>query len=176
MRYDSEAGDFVRIEGPDGTTRVFKPTKKGLYASQFIEPSNEVVMDNTVDQNLESFTKRDIKRAKQARRLMAILGRPSEQQFKKIIGRRQLMNCETTEQDNVHNIYGPDVGSLKGKTTRQAQPHVELNTRPVTPDFLERHRKVTVCFDLMYINSMPFEVSVSWAIKFVTAEAIENII
>lgn len=33
VRYDSEVGDFFTLERQDGSTRIFRPTSKGLYAS-----------------------------------------------------------------------------------------------------------------------------------------------
>lgn len=35
-RFDSEAGDFFTLERKGGTTRIFRPTRKGLDASQFL--------------------------------------------------------------------------------------------------------------------------------------------
>lgn len=34
--YDSTFGDFFTMERGDGSTRVFRPTQKGLYASQLM--------------------------------------------------------------------------------------------------------------------------------------------
>lgn len=39
---------------------------------------------------------------------------------------------------------------------------------------MERHKEVVIGFDIMYVKSLPFAVSVSHALNLSTAEAIEN--
>lgn len=176
VSFDSGNGNRFLVHRGDGTTRVFHPTKKGLYASQVLENGDEVTMVSTVKDNLGSYTHREAKRATDARRLMQIIGRPNERQMRHILDRNQLRNCDINSQDvrNAHNIFGPDVGSLRGKTVRRSEPHVELIQRPIPHGILERHKEVTICFDVMYVSGMPFLVSTSRFIKFHTAEALHN--
>lgn len=178
VKYDSAHGDFFSVERDDGRIRLFTPTSKGLYASQVLntQGEQECTLVATVADNVKSFTKREVKRATAARRLMEVVGRPSEEQMRQIISCGQLRNCATTEQDlrNARDIFGPDIGSLRGKTTRRKEAHVELTAALIAPGTLERHREVVVCFDLMYVNQIAFAVSISRALKFVTAEALDN--
>lgn len=77
----------------------------------------------------------------------------------------------------MHNallIFGPELGSLKGKTTRRGELHVELKIRLIPQGITERNKEVVVCFDVMYVNGRPFAVSISRAIKLGTVEALEN--
>lgn len=46
--------------------------------------------------------------------------------------------------------------------------------RPIPDDVMRRHREVVIAFDVMFINSVPFVVSVSRAFKFGTVEVIIN--
>ena len=176
VRYDSDEGNFFTLVRPDGTTRIFRPTEKGLYASQLAHAEGDVVMVATVEGNKQEFTKREVKRATQARKMMAIIARPSEAHMHEIVSMRLLPNCEVSEQDirNAQTIFGSDLGSLKGKTTRRGEPHVELATRPISHGIMSRHREVTIGFDVMYVNNIAFAVSVSRAIKFGTVEAIKD--
>lgn len=181
VRYDSQAGDYFTIIRDDGTERIFRPTKKGLYVSRIAAPrakvkKSQVALVNTVDGNKREFTRREVKKATEARKLMSIIGRPSESHMLKIIGDRHLHNCDIREQDvrNALAIFGPDLGSLKGKTTRRREPHVMLETQPIPQAVMQRHRQVVVAFDVMYVNEIAFAVSISRAIKFGTAEAIAN--
>lgn len=107
---------------------------------------------------------------------MAIVGRPSEKQLREIVGQRQLTIYEVNDQDvrNDFSIFGPDVVSLKGKTTRKSEPHVDLAMRPIPDDIMKIYWKVVVCFDVMYVNCIPFTVSISRGLKFGTVEAAEN--
>lgn len=133
-------------------------------------------MVTTVKENPESYTSREIKRATQARRLMAIIGRPSDHRMRQILSKKKLLNFEVAEDDvrNALNIYGPDLGSLKGKTTRRSEPHVKLKTRPIPPEIMKCHREVVACFDVMFVNSIALAVSISRMLKFGTAEALKN--
>lgn len=176
VSFDSCNGNQFLVHRGDGTARVFRPTRKGLYASQVLGSRNEVMMVSTVKDNLGAYTRREIKRATEARRLMQIIGRPSEQQLRRILDQNQLRNCGIHSQDvnNARNIFGPDAGSLRGKTVRRSEPHVDLVQRPIPDGILERHREATVCFDVMYVSNIPFLVSTSRYIKFHTAEALLN--
>lgn len=176
VRYDSQEGDCFVVMRTDGSTRVFRPTDKGLYVSQVTGQNRETVMVSTVEQNKQEYTRREVRRAGKARRLLAIIGRPSEQKLMQIVRNGQLRNCDISEQDikNARHIFGPDVGSMKGKTTRRKEGHVEMKMRPVPASLMERHKEVIVCFDLMYLNGTAFLVSISRGIRFCTAEAVDN--
>ena len=71
-------------------------------------------------------------------------------------------------------IFGPDIGSLKGKTTRRNPPIVDSPITSVLTNILERYRDVTLCVDIMYVNRVAMLVSISRNIKFGTIEAIPN--
>lgn len=176
VTYDNRDGDYFLVHRTDGTARIFEPTSKGLYVSEIIGTRREAALVNTVKQNRESYTKREYNRAKEARRLMTIIGRPSERQMREIVNKRLIPNCMVTEQDiiNASQIFGPDVGALKGKTGRTKEPHVSMEVRPIPPELMERHREVVLCIDVMYVNNIAFLVSVSRAIRFCTAEALAN--
>lgn len=62
----------------DGSSRVFSPTEKGLYVSKVLVARKNFKLMNTVEDNKKGYTRRDVKRAEAARRLLAIIGRPSE--------------------------------------------------------------------------------------------------
>lgn len=107
---------------------------------------------------------------------MAIIGRPNERDMKRILDERKIGNYDVQSQDvtNTHNIFGPDVGSLKGNKVCRKEPHVKLFTRPIPTDILKRHKEIVICFDVMYVNGIPFTVSISRALKLCTAEALQN--
>ena len=134
------------------------------------------MMVSTVAANAKEYTRREGKRAKEARRLMRIIGMPSEAQMRRMMAEGQVRNCHITEQDviNAFHIFGPDVAGLKGKATRRAQPHVELRTRPIPTEIMKRQREVTLCFDVMFVCGLPFAVSIARALKFGTVEVLAN--
>jgi hypothetical protein len=76
---------------------------------------------------------------------------------------------------NAEHIFGPDPGSLKGKTTRTASDQVRAGGLvPIPITILEHYRKVVLCVDVMKVNKMPFLVTISRAIKFGTVAWLKN--
>jgi hypothetical protein len=90
--------------------------------------------------------------------------------------RNQLTNFPVTRADILaaEDIFGPDLGTLKGKTTRSRPVQVRDVVNPIPPTILERYQSVTLCADLMHVNGIPFLVTISRHLKFGTVEAQPN--
>lgn len=88
---------------------------------------------DTVRENMNSYTRREVERAEDARELITIIGRLCEDQMKRVLDEPRLKDCTMSRRDvvNSRNIFGPDVRSLKEKTTRRKELHIELVTPPV---------------------------------------------
>jgi hypothetical protein len=83
----------------------------------------------------------------------------------------QFANCNVTPEDakRALAIYGPDVSTLKGKTTKHKGAHIPSFQRVNIPaPILEHHRNITIGIDFMYINSNPFFHSISRNLQFCT--------
>ena len=87
-----------------------------------------MVMVETLRNNYEGFTKEQVMRAAEVRDAMAMMAHPSEEKFKKhvVSSGHAIKNFSFTLQDvaNANALFGPDRGSLKGKTVRQRQTTV----------------------------------------------------
>jgi hypothetical protein len=122
-------------------------------------------------------TNRDYQRALLARKLQKTIGRPSTQQLIRIVGDGLLPNCPVDVRDIkiADEIFGPDLGSLKGKTTRRAGEHVESRRlMTVLNHVMEHYRDITLAADIMFMSSTPFFITISRNIKFGTVEVIQN--
>jgi hypothetical protein len=89
----------------------------------------------------------------------------------------RIINCNVTRQDilNVEHIFGPDTGSLKGKTIRNASYQVQYGNMVPIPEIIMAHyRKVLLCVEVMKVNKMPFIVTIIRAIKFGTVSWLNN--
>ena len=77
--------------------------------------------------------------------------------------------------DTVEDIFGPDIGFLKGKTTHLCPHKVrQLCTDPMALVVKEMYRQVTICADVMHINGTAMLVTVSHNIKLGMAEGIHS--
>jgi hypothetical protein len=103
------------------------------------------------------------------------MGRPSTKALAQMLERMQLPNCSLTKQDflAVEHIFGPDDGSLKGKTVRRGPTPARPAAVPnLPPKALARCSKVELCADIMFVDSIPFLVTVLRHIKFGTVTKI----
>jgi Reverse transcriptase (RNA-dependent DNA polymerase) len=182
--YDSHNGNQFVVTKEDGTKKIFVMSDLGLYyldAAASLKARSEsvaTVLVNTVDQNKTKYTNAEVDRAQQARALQTKIGRPSTRDFIKIVTNNLLPNCPVTKRDIMiaEDIFGPDVGSLKGKTVRRP-PHKVITDQlytPLPPSIKDHYKDVTLCADLMYVNGIPFFITITRHIRFGTIEAIPN--
>jgi len=71
------------------------------------------------------------------------------------------------------DIFGPNIGSLKGKTVRRNTGQVE-DARPSTlpPDVINNYKQMTICADIVFIHKIALLVTISRHIRFSTCEAL----
>jgi hypothetical protein len=185
VKYDNEIKDAFRITCDDGSIMEFKPSDSGLYYYDFEESrrrqqqkqeqekENQTMVINTIDERKRNFTKREVEAAENARRMYVIMGRPGRKIFKAMSRKGMIMNNPVTTQDykNALSIYGEDLGVLKGKTIRQKQSHVKIETDMKTKVKQER---IILAVDLLYFTGLIFLITVSRDIRFITATMIPD--
>jgi hypothetical protein len=172
-----EAALFVHCT--DGRILKFTEFESGLYyydtgnsldntksALSYSHPSPTPSFSflETVQSNKSYFTRREIEGANAARAFYRKLGRPSESQFHHALKHNQFHNCPITADDarRALKIYGPDISTLKGKTTRSKGQHIPSVSHVDIPAcILEHHQDVTLGVDFMYVNGNPFFHSIS---------------
>lgn len=136
----------------------------------------ETALVNTVAENKARYSKRDYARAELARSVHNIIGRPALQDYLQIIDGNLLPNCPVTRADikAAEDIFGPNLGCLKGKTVRRAGEPVEIRTELVPLQIKQRYRVVTIAVDIMFVNKLPFLMTLSEGIKFGTLEHLNS--
>ena len=176
ITYDDKQDTF-NIQGADMTAHTFTKSDQGLYYldTKKNQRSGSVFI-TTVAHNKSKFSQRDYQRAVEARKLLCKIGRPSQQQFLRILERNMIPNCPVTRRDaiNAHLIFGPDIGSLKGKTVRESSAPVTPVLNDLPAETMLQYRDVTLTMDVFFVNKNMFLVTRSRHIQFTTVENIPN--
>jgi hypothetical protein len=156
VTYDSADGQGFTVHKGDGVTRQFKKSKRGLFYLNVTERTGTALVNKVAD-NQNRYTVRSYKQAELARKIQNMLGRPSTWNYLRIIDGNLLKDCPVTRQDVVaaEDIFGPNLGSLKGKTVRRSERHVKTARHDLPPYIMEQYRDVTLCADIMFVNEVP---------------------
>jgi hypothetical protein len=175
VTFDSENGNEFLVHKPNGGTRTFRQSTRGLYYMNTSDGTGATLI-STVDANKSKYSASDYSRALLARKLQKKIGRPSLKTYLEIVDGKRLRNNPVTRDDVIaaEDIFGPELGSLKGKTVRNASGRVELRLVPIPAVIMERYRRVTLAGDIMKVNKIPFMVSISSTIKFGTVELLKD--
>ncbi len=129
VTYDSVEESFLVHREIVGLPNLsFKEHSNGLH---FFDPRQaDFAFVETVESNMQLFSKRQIAWADKARSLYASLGFPSKQDFLWILRFNQIKDCPVMVEDAMAacKIWGPSVAALKGKTLRMKPEPVKTNT------------------------------------------------
>ena len=165
---------------------VVNRTKAGLPTLYFTEhPSGLHIYDprqdhqlflQTVQGNMEGFTKQQLARAKTAKELLHTLAFPSKTDFKWAVTSNQIKDCPITAKDieNAEIIWGRDVATLKGKTVRGKVPKTREITLQVPRDFLKHNREVNLQVDVFFVNEIAFFATLSAGIYYTSVTHINS--
>ena len=126
----------------------------------------------TVRGNYEGYTKREVLRTKEARQGQALLGNPSEKDYRGMVSSNMIKNCpiSTSDVSNARAIFGPDLASVRGKTVRRTPAPVVADYISVPRSLVETNRIITLAADVFFVDGTPFLTTVARRMKFVTAE------
>jgi hypothetical protein len=168
VTYDSDDKMFfVHQESQGKPNMEFRMHTCGLH---YYDPRNEkhLAFINTVSENKEGFTKRQIKGAELARTLYKTLSYPSMKDFKWVIRRNQIKDFPVTVQDiDVDlKIWGKNIAALKGKTTRRKTIPVVRDNVKVPLELMKLHKEVFLTTDILFVNKNPFFLTLSRKITF----------
>ena len=176
------------VHRQDGSEMKFIEFKTGLYYYDGKVPETDNSGNNndtissysfvqTVANNKKLYHKREIEGANKARELYIRLGRPSQHQFQKMLANNMIPDCPITADDarRAIRIYGPDVATLKGKTTKtKGNRHPTFEPVELPAYITERHKKITISQDIFYVQGIPFFHTISKKVQFRTAAVLPN--
>ena len=95
------------------------------------------------------FTKEEIARAVEVRRIQHVIGWPSDGAFEQIIAQNMLNNCSITIKDvaRAEAMYGKVKPLCKGKMTKASNGKTQVQKIPLPVLIVQHHRNIS-----LYIN------------------------
>ena len=141
------------------------------------EESPGVIMIQTVANNMEGFTPREVRGARAAQKLHDIMGRPRYNNVKAMLQFNQIRNCPVTvaDMENARKIYGPSIERMRGRNVREKTNRVEEETIiPIPREILEAVKELTMCCDLFFVDGTPFLLSITRKMCYTMVECIPN--
>ena len=174
ITYDSGKENAFIVREHDNTQikYIFHESRDGLY---YHEVNNtQQIYITTVTENKQKYSQSDVKRAEEVRALQRIIGHLTARHLSYLLDHHLIPNSPFTSHDvrRADQIYGPDLGNLKGKTTRR-NPPTEHHIIQQCPDtIIEQYGNVMLSADLMHVNGIPFFVTQSRHIHFGTVDVL----
>jgi hypothetical protein len=159
-------------------TLKFECNPEGLYtykvSDEYVTKQSHLI--NTVKENRVGYTQGQFEQAKRARELYHIVGTPTIELFKTLIKMSAIKNCPVTTEDinNAEKIFGADMSSLRGKSTRRKSTLVQEDVIEIPEELILQNRKIDLCIDIMYVNECGFMTTINQTIRFRSALPIEN--
>ncbi|KAL7556597.1 hypothetical protein ACA910_003488 [Epithemia clementina (nom. ined.)] len=171
ITYEDHNGKKAFVVHLDDRQVKFCRSKNGLYYYKPKYNTREITMVEAIEENKRMFTPRQVKRAKTARALYYAIGTPSLKDFKMIVQSKVIRNNLVTVEDIdlADQIFGPDIGSLKGKLIRKRPTPIVNDYIEIPSELIRQHEDVQLCINTMFINGLPFLTTTSRHIMYRTA-------
>jgi hypothetical protein len=132
--------------------------------------------DNDYQGKKSSYTQQGYMNAVQARKIQNIIMHPCDQQFGDIVDKNCIRNLNVIWEDIrvATDIFGPNIGSLYGKTIHKSLPQVHGKISDIPPEMKEIYSRVVIGIDVLYLNKIPFLVTTSRNLHFGTFEELPD--
>ena len=180
VTYDSQKEPAFHIHMKNKLIK-FPETEDGLYAIDMDEKANNtneneksmVITTKDID---HLYTKKQKMRALRAKDLHHALGSPSTYDLKAIITQNLIQDNPITieDVDLATQIFGADIGCLKGKSTRK-KPIIARNNMIELPSELQnRTFKVIMYIDIITINTCKFITTITSELNYRTIHYIKT--
>ena len=104
------------------------------------------------------------------------MGTPTVEDLQARIRMNLIKNNQVTTDDVnlATKVYGPDVGAIKGKTTRSRPTPVTNNIVEIPDELLDIQQDLTVSMDGLTINSLKFLSTISHKLYYRTAQNVSQ--
>lgn len=170
IHYDDSGEGEYTVTLQDGEIMQFpaRPELGGLY----VFTPERYFVNVTVKEKLKIYTKREQRKAIEARANLPNLGFPSDKDYAAMLKGNNVQNASVTAADvyRATRIFGKDIPSYMGKQTRKTPPKIDLEKVEVMIN-----KKIWLGMDVFVVNSGAYMLSVStFRYKMVTYMGILN--
>jgi len=151
-----------------------------LAAVTLIQQEEKAEKVNTVRANYEGWTLKEVRDAIRTRKAQAQAGHPSEATLKYEVSHKNenslYRTCPVTSKavTNARRIFGPSKECIKGKQVRTKPSRVEPNYVSTPARIVSENRDVHLVGDVMFVNGIPFLVTMSRRIRFATVQHVPD--
>jgi hypothetical protein len=103
--------------------------------------------------NYEGYTKQEVLKAKEACRGQALIGNPTEKDYRNMVSSNMIANCPFSKSNitNARAIFGPHLASVQGKTVRRTPVPVVADYVAVPCLLVEANKVVTLAADGFFV-------------------------
>ena len=128
--------------------------------------------DRDSAEKFEGFTREEILQTNLSHKTQSMVGNPPAVRFKEIVSAEGLINfpVEVNDVTNSSTIFGPNHNRFRGASTIRKPKRVRKEYMKIPRDFYRLHNFVTLAADVMFVNSIPFLVTLSRNIILITVE------
>jgi hypothetical protein len=171
-------GNWI-VTTPHGKEITFHREENGVCCGfPYIDMQSKAAMAmiQTVCQQYEDFTKREVQDAIAACKAQAMTGHPTNAQFLEMVRNNTIKNCPIKPEyiSNARSIFGPSIAGVGGKTVRRKPEQVEAEPGCIPDDFHCLHRFVVLTADVMFVNSIAFLTMLSQKLQLSTVEQLSS--
>lgn len=160
ISYSQSSDTFTLIPKEGGEHLVFGrgklPGSNGRFYCCRMTNQLDRIFVETVDDNLHSYNKREIAGAARARDLLCKMGYPSVNEAIATVQNGSNFDVTSLDFQIADAIWGPDLGSLKGKTTKKATRQADIT---VGKSIVQTEQILAV--DIMFVDGVPSLIGVS---------------
>eukprot|EP00804_Cyclotella_cryptica_P028113 CCRYP_010983-RA/>CCRYP_010983-RA protein AED:0.51 eAED:0.45 QI:0/-1/0/1/-1/1/1/0/258 len=138
-----------------------------------LEQKEGITMVQTVRGNYEGYTCKEIMKAREARDAQAMMAHPSDETMRHPVSSTnavRILNSSVPAIANTRNLFGPDLRGVTSKTVLQRPDAVKPEFVLVPWDLYNQIKNVTLTTDVMFVNGIPFLVTLSWDIRLGSVE------
>jgi hypothetical protein len=165
-----DGDDEYTVEFPNGDAMSF-PARDDVGGLYVYTPMT-IFVNATVKERLKIYTKREQRKAIEARGRVPNLGFPSDKDYASMLSGNLVRNMPGTAADvyRAQRIFGKDVPSYMGKTVRKTAPKIDLEKVEAMIE-----KRITLGMDVFQVNAGAYMLSVSsFKYKMVTYMGILN--